>query len=195
MDDAAAATAPDARRDRQRARERRRVFSVTLSGVASGMAALVVFGSSIVSVMTERVSGVNAAVQSGTEVDRRIVDRLGQLQIEVAALRKAQASIAQLPPGAKTTVPLEELNAKIDAVARRQDRLEQAIQSTPEKALSMPLMRRDIDNMRENNAQSIAAIKASVDQVYDLTKWLLGALAIGVFSLAIANFLQRKSDA
>jgi len=32
-----------------------------------------------------------------------------------------------------------------------------------------------------------------VDQVYDLTKWLLGALAVGVFSLAIANFFQRKN--
>lgn len=59
----------------------------------------------------------------------------------------------------------------------------------------MPLMRRDIDNMRDANAQSIGAIRASVDQIYDLTKWLLGALAVGVLSLALANFIQRKNDA
>ena len=56
----------------------------------------------------------------------------------------------------------------------------------------MPLIRRDIDNMREANTQNLSAIKQSVDQIYDLTKWLLGALAVGVLSLAIANFFTKK---
>ena len=64
--------------------------------------------------------------------------------------------------------------------------------TSPDKALEMPLMRRDIDNMRDSNTQSLTTIKQSVDQVYDLTKWLLGALAVGVFSLAIANFFTKK---
>jgi len=82
--------------------------------------------------------------------------------------------------------------SRVDDVERRQQRLEQAILNSPEKALSMPLIRRDIDNMREANTQNLSAIKQSVDQIYDLTKWLLGALAVGVLSLAIANFFTKK---
>lgn len=195
MDSAAAATETTAQLVQKKGRERRKRFSIALSGVAVLASTLVTFGASLTSVMTKRVTDVHAEVQSRVELDRQTVQRLRQLQAEVAELRKVQASISQFPASSKTAVHLEALSAKVDAVTQRQDRLERAIQDNPEKALSMPLMRRDIDNMRDANAQSIGAIRASVDQIYDLTKWLLGALAVGVLSLALANFIQRKNDA
>jgi hypothetical protein len=82
--------------------------------------------------------------------------------------------------------------SRLDAIEAREGRLEQAILTNPEKALAMPMLRRDLDAAKETNAQAIAAVKANVDQVYDLTKWFIGALAVGVFSLAIPNLLSRR---
>lgn len=198
MDTVTSQVLAEERRNLEKNLERNKEFSKWLNAVAGAAAAAALTGA-IVGFVSERSNidffdGDKAAAQARSEFDHRIVRRLGQMQVDVASLRKAQAAIAQLPPDSKTGVQLNALNSRLDTLDQRLDRLEQAIQSTPERALTMPLMRRDIDNMRESNAQNVASIKASVDQVYDLTKWLLGALAVGVFSLVMSNYLQRKSD-
>ena len=55
------------------------------------------------------------------------------------------------------------------------------------------MLRRDLESVREANAQGLAAVRQSVDQVYDLSKWLLGALVVGILSLAISNYFTKKA--
>jgi hypothetical protein len=138
--------------------------------------------------------GSKAAVEARSDLDNRLVRTIGNLQSELITLQKEQAAITRLPSKDKAAAKIATLETRMDDISGRLKALEQAIQTTPEKALTMPLMRRDIDNLKESNAQGIGAIKASVDQIYDLTKWLLGALAVGVLSLVISNYFQRKAD-
>ncbi len=169
------------------------------SKLLSGVAALAAAGATagILASLTiapgkllDEVETVNTSLARDEKIMRLVV----ALQADVRALNHAQKVLSSAPAKDKTGIEMADLSAKIDAISRRQQRLEDAIQSSPDKSLAIPLMRRDIDNVRDSSAQSIASVKASVDQVYDLTKWLLGALAVGVFSLAIANFFQRKSQ-
>ena len=55
------------------------------------------------------------------------------------------------------------------------------------------MLRRDLESLRDAQSQGLTAVRQSVDQVYDLTKWLLGALAVGILSLAISNYFTRKA--
>ncbi|GGE98311.1 hypothetical protein [Sphingomonas prati] len=197
MDSSSQLAIEEAERVLRRLKERDKSFSKALSAVAAAAATVGLLGA-VTAFVSDRANidifGGSADIQSRSVREVRNAAALANLKRDIVALQQGQTSIGQLPPGGKMGAQLAAFNAKLNSVTQRQDRLEQAIQSNPEKALSMPLMRRDIDNMRDNNTQSLAAIKASVDQVYDLTKWLLGTLAVGVFSLAIANFFQRKGD-
>jgi hypothetical protein len=65
----------------------------------------------------------------------------------------------------------------------RQQKLEQVILSDPVKALETPLLKRDIEAVRSANTQAVEDLRRSIEQTYDLSKWLLGALALGVLSL------------
>lgn len=183
-------------RDRKAIRDRRRDRQITFAGYLSGIAGIIAGGAILFSVGAGRtdILGSKAAIDSRGKLDDAFIRQIKLLRADVNSLQQGQASLSQLPQGNRAAAQIAGLTSKLDAVERRQSQLEQAIMSSPEKALTMPLMRRDIDNMKDSNAQNLAAIKQSVDQVYDLTKWLLGALAIGVLSLAIANFLGRKRD-
>lgn len=167
------------------------------NGVAAAAAVAGLAGATL-SLITDKLHldllGSEAAVEARSDLDSRLVRTVGNLQNEIVVLRKEQTAITGLPREDKVGARIAALDTRLDALSGRLQALEQAIQSTPEKALTMPLMRRDIDNLKESNAQGIGAIKASVDQIYDLTKWLLGALAVGVLSLVISNYFQRKSD-
>lgn len=169
-------------------------YAAYLSGIAGIIAGGTVLFSSVAGRDGLNVLGSKEVIDSRGKLDDALIRQIKLLRSDVNSLQQGQASLTRLPQGNREAAQIAGLTSKLDAVERRQTQLEQAIMSSPEKALAMPLMRRDIDNMKDSNVQNLAAIKQSVDQIYDLTKWLLGALAIGVLSLAIANFLGRKSD-
>jgi hypothetical protein len=81
---------------------------------------------------------------------------------------------------------LKELNSRLE-------KLEQAVVKTPETALALPLLRRDLDAMKEVVQASNTYFKDSVDRIYDLNKWLLGTMAVSVIGLAITTFLKPTS--
>ena len=176
---------------------RRKSFASWANGVAAAAAVAGLAGATL-SLITDKMDvdllGSKVAVEARSDLDSRLVRTIGNLQSEIVVLRKEQAAINTLSKGNKVEVGVGALGIRLEALSGRLQSLEQAIQSTPEKALTMPLMRRDIDNSKESNALGICTIKASVDQIYDLTKWLLGTLAVGVLSLVISNYFQRKSD-
>jgi hypothetical protein len=55
--------------------------------------------------------------------------------------------------------------------------------NTPEKAMAVPMMRRDIDDMKVNQAQVSETFKREIDRIYDLIQWTIFALAAGVIGL------------
>lgn len=173
-----------------------KVFSSFLTGLAGSVAtaSLVFTSTSFFDQSKLDIFGEKAAERARLELNGQLISSIVHLQRDVADLKRLQSVLAENPGKDKPGLQISALRRQVESITKRQEKIEEAIQTNPEKALSLPLLRKDIDSIRDNGAQSIAAIKASVDQVYDLTKWLLGSLAVGIISLAIANFVQRKTD-
>jgi hypothetical protein len=117
-------------------------------------------------------------------VKQELAEVKTQLALDRAFLEKASAVGPE-------KVELAKVETDISALQSHVARLEDAIGQSPEKALSVPLLRKDIDNLKETT-------QAEVTRVYDQNKWflgLVGTMALGVLGLAISNFLQlRKKD-
>ena len=118
---------------------------------------------------------------------KRLEDIKRQLQKTIEQ-QEALASREQLPP------PLSVLEARLEKVEEQQQRLDRIIVDDPDKALELPLMRRDLEALEQKQAVAIDSVRRSVEQVYDLSKWLIGALALGIISLAANTFLRRKEQ-
>lgn len=129
-----------------------------------------------------------------TEAITQTSDDLRGLRRDIARLGNEQQvirlAVARSPENLQTRLLVE----RLQNIERRQARIEQVILNNPARALELPLLRNDLDNAREVNAQSLTAIRASVDQIYDLNKWLLGGMAIGIIALAVSSFLTKKES-
>jgi hypothetical protein len=80
---------------------------------------------------------------------------------------------------------IELVDASLTNVSVRLRLLEDAISSTPDKALSIPLLRRDVDDIRQQLIHDRAIAKADLDRIYDFSKWffgLMGAAVVGFFT-------------
>ena len=49
----------------------------------------------------------------------------------------------------------------------------------------MPLIKRDIENIQITQQVNIQAVKDGVDRIYDIAKWLIGAMAVSIITLVI----------
>lgn len=116
------------------------------------------------------------------------------LRREVNIALQEQRQLKEILERAPIGMSAPAVQLKVDKLDMRLERIEKAIIRDPDGALAIPMLRRDIDNLKEANGQAIVAIKESVDQIYDLTKWLIGALSAGVLSLAVTNFLTRRKE-
>jgi len=77
------------------------------------------------------------------------------------------------------------LDYELKAVESRLETLEQAFVDNPSKALSVPLLRMDLINLRESYEQDIIQMDNSVDRIYNLSLYLFGAFALGLLYLLI----------
>lgn len=170
----------DLRSNRQ---ERASIYVAIIAGVAALVAAVI---SSVVGPQTgARIAPSDLAYQAG---------QIDGLKLEVTRLRKEQRELVSAVAKAPQDTRIQVLFQRIDLIERKQARLEQVFMDSPEKALELPLLKKDLENAKTAQAENLLSIKASVDQVYDLNKWLLGAMAIAVLGLAFARLVNLKAE-
>ena len=101
-------------------------------------------------------------------------------------------SISKLPDRDKLSIQFRQLQKAVADIQDREDKLEKAILTNPSKALEIPLIQRDLENIKVTQQANILSSKESIDRIYDLAKWLLGGIAVSIFTQAVVNFLKEK---
>jgi hypothetical protein len=120
-----------------------------------------------------------------------------KIQTVISQIRELQrhiASISNIPTEDALYLELRKLNVSFSDLNSREAKIESVILENPSRALEMPLLRRDLDNVRESQQASLVSVKESVDRIYDLNKWLLGAMAVSIVTLAAGNLLKGKGN-
>jgi len=136
--------------------------------------------------------------------DLKLESRFESLDVKIKALddglvklRAQTENLSLLPEQSKVAIQLKGIDAAVKDLQTRHSELEQAILANPGKAIEVPLLRKDLDNLKDAQQQNALALKQGVDQVYDLNKWLLGAMAVSIVTLAVSNLLrgtEKKSE-
>ena len=78
------------------------------------------------------------------------------------------------------------------------DDLNSIILDNPEKAVSLPLMRKDMENLESNHKNDLEAMRSELSRALGLGQWLIGLMffmAIGLFGIAVGNLLLPKEIA
>lgn len=110
----------------------------------------------------------------------------------ISALEQHISSISNIPKEDTLYIEMQKVSTSVSDLNSRESKIESIILESPAKALEMPLLRRDLDNVKEAQQAAVVSLKESVDRVYDLNKWLLGAMAVSVVTLAAGNLLKPK---
>jgi cell division protein FtsB len=180
-----------AKRDGQRARGRLvSIFAagLAIAGLASSIAALIFADA-------DRTRGDLihlAASQPRAQLQlAEQQQQLAQLRVEIQRLH---AQTPTLSGGRPAPDELRAVTDRLDLIEAEQKRLGVVITDSPEKAMSIPLMRRDIEEIKGSQTQVVDALKREIDRVYDLNKWIIGGLAAGVLGLLVRDLIRGRRE-
>jgi cell fate (sporulation/competence/biofilm development) regulator YmcA (YheA/YmcA/DUF963 family) len=128
--------------------------------------------------------------------------QISVLKDSVAELQKSQvenqALLNKLSGARPATVQIGKLSSQVDSLQNQIKLLEDAVGQSPEKALAVPLLKKDMDNLKNSYRRDLDSTQSEINRVYDQNKWFIGlmfTMAIGLLGLAVSNFLQlRKSQ-
>lgn len=161
------------------------IISVTVSVVA--------FLSTLIGVTGKHFNKSVVIKDQFTEVVE-LERRIALLETQLDATRAQLIKPTDLPPNTQVSVELRKLQGAFEDVNSRLAKLEHVIVTTPAKALEMPLLQRDLENVKATQQAMISTVKEGVDRVYDLNKWLLGAMSVSIISLAMASLIKGKES-
>lgn len=145
----------------------------------------------------EGATGAESAPLSRRQDD---LDReLKSMEASVAeARRQAQLSVelaAKIANAKPANAEVARLMVEVDSLRSEVEELTDAVGLTPEKALAVPLLSKDMDNLREGYRHDLDATQSEMNRVYDMNKWFLSTvvtMALALVGLAISNFLQLR---
>jgi len=74
--------------------------------------------------------------------------------------------------------------------------LNQVILNSPEKAISIPILKMEMENQKEQNEKEIKSIKDDISRVYDMSKWIIGlvfTMLVSIIVLNISNLFAKNN--
>ncbi|MGO9591389.1 MAG: hypothetical protein ACLP3K_15245 [Candidatus Acidiferrales bacterium] len=140
-----------------------------------------------------------AGDQYTAEIAKRLTDandaNAVQIQFLLNELHKNQEFVTQVTSATPAAVRIAKLQTQVNSLQTQLNQLNEAIGQSPEKALAIPLLKKDMDDFRDVYRRDMDSEHAEVDRVYDQNKWFIGlmfTLALGVMGLAVSNFVQVR---
>jgi hypothetical protein len=76
--------------------------------------------------------------------------------------------------------------AEIDSVKKELDDIKQIIVEDPTKAIAMPLMRKDINDLQTQQQTLASSVKEQIDRIYDFSKWFLALMITLAVTLVVS---------
>ena len=82
---------------------------------------------------------------------------------------------------------------QIDDLRRTLDDLGKTIESSPEKAVTIPLLRKDLDDFKISSQRDMDSLRAEMLRSYELNKWLIGLMLAAVFGMVLKGVLESRT--
>lgn len=111
------------------------------------------------------------------ELERRLAKFRERVQHDLVQLSVEQPS--------RLTPRVRFLERRLSSSETRIGRLEGALRTTPAKALQLPLLQRDVEELRSVLLGEVDSVRNETQRQYGLMKWVLGTVGLGFAALIV----------
>ncbi len=129
-----------------------------------------------------------------TSQEQAVRQQITKVQSEISILKAHVTGLTTVPQSVKISAKLKELDAKISLIDDKLDVLNKAIMASPEKALEIPMLRRDVLALQKQYENATTSLEREITRAYDTIKWVVGTIVLGIIGLVASVFLRGKRE-
>lgn len=123
-----------------------------------------------------------------------LVKEINIYRDEVLQLRNTLAALKNTSTLTPENVRIEVLESKVTDIQNKVNTLSDILGTNPEKALSLPLMRKDLDSLNTSLKVVSEYSDKQLERFITLFYWIIGVLALGIISIAIGLYFGLKKN-
>ncbi|EHN8717414.1 TPA: hypothetical protein JG933_000789 [Enterobacter hormaechei subsp. steigerwaltii] len=134
---------------------------------------------------------------STTELESKYKEQIEQIN----EYRNETIQLTNMIEGLKNTSTLssenlriETLESKLNTLQEKINNLDNILNNSPEKAMALPLMRKDIDSLEKTIKASSDYSDKQLERFINLFYWICGTLALGIVGLCVGLFINAKKS-
>ena len=117
---------------------------------------------------------------------------LNYLKQEVLTIKNKVDALSNVPEGAPVVAKLKELEVKLISTDEKLSSIRREIMQSPEKALEIPMLRRDIQALQSQYDNATKSLEREISRTYDTVKWVMGTIVLGLLGLATSIFFRGR---
>lgn len=121
------------------------------------------------------------------------VSNADKIQRDIESLKNQITSITAIPKDLAVSAKLQDIEIKLNDISSQVVTINNAIMQSPEKALEIPMLKRDIVALQNQYKVSTRALEREIGRAYDTIKWVLGTIVFGILGLAASVLLKGKA--
>ncbi|ELI1809230.1 hypothetical protein VCSRO163_3607 [Vibrio cholerae] len=122
-------------------------------------------------------------------------ESLSELKQNLIKVESGVSTLSNLPDEQVWKIEVSKLKGNTDIITAKIDALEDALTVNPAKALAVPILRKDLENVEQSLKAELRQTRAELDRMYDQNKWFIGLLftvALSVLGIVATNWAGRK---
>ncbi|QXH33078.1 hypothetical protein [Pseudomonas muyukensis] len=137
---------------------------------------------------TEASTSIGSRVDSLNDVIKyqKALEDVAKTQAEVEKIKAIFSEIPTENPGEIGVLEMAEFKERMRSIEQKVNGLDTAINSSPEKSLAIPVLRKDFDYLVKDAENQRAIFRAEIDKIYEQQKWITNGI-ITVLLLVIAS--------
>lgn len=161
-----------------------------LAAFAGGLAVLTAMGAFV----ALRQPPVEPAQKGMVQELEGLKSQLAMVSTDLDNLKKEAQAPLPSADKSQVAVRLGRLEGALTDLQNRQTKLEEIVLNNPARVLELQSLRRNLDELKEDQQQQQLATGHGMERIYILTKWLFGVMAVSIAILAIGYWTRESRE-
>lgn len=105
-----------------------------------------------------------------------------------------QLPLESSPQNVSVSAKIEAIENRIDIMATHIEVINNTIMASPEKALAIPLLRRDVLSLQQHYEHTIQSLESDIEQTYSTMKWVIGTIVFGILGISTSVLISARGN-
>jgi hypothetical protein len=139
------------------------------------------------SILSKQWASLSSTPSAADETTKRITAMNSQIQLLSTKVDSALKSGQPISSTGKLEADVKELQSSFAG-------FQIALGDDPSKRLAVPILRKDMDALKESYQRDLAAIREEFTRAFDTIKWIVGLIGLSNLGLGVLGLMKSKSE-